>query len=321
MLALLSSALLPFLAAGFSLQLPTPARRGAVGRSSKCSAPQSSVSEALEGEWNAEDIEWARKRRRRWRTSGADRQHDEEPTEQANEAVAGGVDGEGVMRTAMWFALLHGPLTSAALPTLVAASLAMSHSSNGGGGGGSIGEGVSSIFQNIFRRSNEAHEAETRRQDSVRMQATRPPSEPDAGESSCPCGSGDIYESCCFRLHSGEKVADSATELLRARFCAFAKGVPQFLMGSTVRGSDEWKWDQEAWSAELMAFSNAYDFVELDFGPEKKSKDRRSSIIIFTARMVDPKGKKVQFTEKSHFVKEGETWFWSHGDLLDRSAM
>ncbi|WP_129656803.1 YchJ family protein [Rothia halotolerans] len=48
--------------------------------------------------------------------------------------------------------------------------------------------------------------------------ATHPPSP----ESRCPCGTGEVYGSCCGPLHSGAREAPTAEALMRSRFCAFA---------------------------------------------------------------------------------------------------
>ena len=40
----------------------------------------------------------------------------------------------------------------------------------------------------------------------------------------CPCGSGERYDACCGRLHRREAEAESAEELMRARYAAYAVG-------------------------------------------------------------------------------------------------
>ncbi|HST46205.1 YchJ family protein [Jatrophihabitans sp.] len=46
---------------------------------------------------------------------------------------------------------------------------------------------------------------------------------------SCPCGLGEPYESCCGRYHRGEANPPTALTLMRARYAAFACGEEQFL--------------------------------------------------------------------------------------------
>ncbi len=38
----------------------------------------------------------------------------------------------------------------------------------------------------------------------------------------CPCGSGELFGRCCLPLHSGERQAATAEQLMRARYSAYA---------------------------------------------------------------------------------------------------
>ncbi|MCW2794496.1 MAG: sec-C motif containing protein [Nocardioides sp.] len=40
----------------------------------------------------------------------------------------------------------------------------------------------------------------------------------------CPCGSGTSYDACCGRLHRGAAQAQTAEELMRSRYSAYAVG-------------------------------------------------------------------------------------------------
>ncbi|MEB4613424.1 YchJ family metal-binding protein, partial [Leucobacter sp. M11] len=46
----------------------------------------------------------------------------------------------------------------------------------------------------------------------------------------CPCGSGSPFAGCCAPLLSGERQAQSAEQLMRSRFTAFAVGDAEYLM-------------------------------------------------------------------------------------------
>jgi SEC-C motif domain protein len=39
---------------------------------------------------------------------------------------------------------------------------------------------------------------------------------------SCPCGSGELFGRCCLPLHVGERRAETAEQLMRARYSAYA---------------------------------------------------------------------------------------------------
>ncbi len=40
----------------------------------------------------------------------------------------------------------------------------------------------------------------------------------------CPCGSGASYSACCGPLHHGERHAETAEQLMRSRYSAYARG-------------------------------------------------------------------------------------------------
>ena len=48
--------------------------------------------------------------------------------------------------------------------------------------------------------------------------------------SSCPCGSGALYEDCCRSLHDGRALAPTAVRLMRSRYCAFVLRRSQYLL-------------------------------------------------------------------------------------------
>lgn len=41
-------------------------------------------------------------------------------------------------------------------------------------------------------------------------------------DDACPCGTGDQYQRCCLPLHVGERQAETALELMRSRYSAYA---------------------------------------------------------------------------------------------------
>lgn len=49
---------------------------------------------------------------------------------------------------------------------------------------------------------------------------------------SCPCSSGMSYETCCEPLHRGEQLANTAEQLMRSRYSAFALAEVDYLMAT-----------------------------------------------------------------------------------------
>ena len=57
--------------------------------------------------------------------------------------------------------------------------------------------------------------------------AKRPAKRPN---SACPCGSGESYTRCCKAFHLRQAVPDTAEELMRSRYVAFAKRLESYLL-------------------------------------------------------------------------------------------
>lgn len=45
----------------------------------------------------------------------------------------------------------------------------------------------------------------------------------------CPCGTGDNYVACCGRFHDEQAIPDTAEQLMRSRYSAFAKSAVDYL--------------------------------------------------------------------------------------------
>nr|WP_314233582.1 YchJ family protein [uncultured Moraxella sp.] len=52
--------------------------------------------------------------------------------------------------------------------------------------------------------------------------------------SPCPCGSTLSYADCCAPLHMGQKTADTAAQLMRARYAAFVLQHVEYIVATTA---------------------------------------------------------------------------------------
>lgn len=52
--------------------------------------------------------------------------------------------------------------------------------------------------------------------------------------SPCPCGSTLSYADCCAPLHLGQKIADTAAQLMRARYAAFVLQHVEYIVATTA---------------------------------------------------------------------------------------
>ncbi len=51
-------------------------------------------------------------------------------------------------------------------------------------------------------------------------------------EAPCPCGSGQSYAQCCGPAHRGERLPQTAENLMRSRYCAYVRGDVAYLRAS-----------------------------------------------------------------------------------------
>jgi uncharacterized protein YchJ len=231
---------------------------------------RSAATEADEA-WDSEDTEWLRARQRargtvadaaeveHWQSSRAAESNRAAQTandEKGDDAV----DGDGVMRTTLLWALLHGPVAAAAVPALFLVGLT---DKGGEGKEGGTFAGLRNVFGSLLGNNNSKAAAVPK--PSAYTVAT------DAAvcATDCACGSMRPYTACCAPLHTGAALPHSATALMRARYSALATGQPQFVMDTTARSSADWREDSKAWRAELQAYCEEFYFVGLDVGPEK----------------------------------------------------
>jgi SEC-C motif-containing protein len=53
-----------------------------------------------------------------------------------------------------------------------------------------------------------------------------------ARAAACPCGSGAAYSRCCRPFHTGQSDAPTAEALMRSRYSAFVKRLPEYLLAT-----------------------------------------------------------------------------------------
>ncbi|WP_185218740.1 YchJ family protein [Sphingobacterium mizutaii] len=121
----------------------------------------------------------------------------------------------------------------------------------------------------------------------------------------CYCGSGNNYEDCCKIVHLDLKNAESAEQLMRARYSAFCLSLVDFLYNSFHPNSRRFqkKSEIEQWSKE-----NKWEGLEIIKATE--------NTVEFRAAYVDPFGEKRQHHEKSRFQKLQGTWYYLDGRII-----
>jgi SEC-C motif-containing protein len=114
----------------------------------------------------------------------------------------------------------------------------------------------------------------------------------------CPCGSGTPYDGCCGRLHRGAALAQTAEELMRSRYAAYALGETDYVFRTwhpRTRPDDVSPDPALTWTA-LEIVGSGEDWVE------------------FVASY-DRGGEPGELRERSRFERRGGRWVYVDGDL------
>jgi len=115
---------------------------------------------------------------------------------------------------------------------------------------------------------------------------------------SCPCGSGTTYDACCGRLHRGAAAAQTAVELMRARYAAYAVGDADFVFRTwhpRTRPDDVTLDPDLTWTG-LVVHGHGEDWVE------------------FTASHLSRHGAG-ELHERSRFEWRGARWVYVDGNV------
>lgn len=147
----------------------------------------------------------------------------------------------------------------------------------------------------------------------------------------CPCGAGETYAACCSMVHKNVQNfrKASAEQIVRARYSAYARKLPEFLMMSTHPSNKAFNPDLRAWKEDIKL--NMYDnfdlsecvIVEEHYNePSSSSEDTEGEIetaeVKFVAEMVlKETGEKTSFMETSTFerAKNSGAWLYLSGEI------
>jgi SEC-C motif-containing protein len=121
-------------------------------------------------------------------------------------------------------------------------------------------------------------------------------------ESDCPCGSGTKYAACCAQLHNGAATAQTALELMRSRYSAFAVGNAGYLL-------ETWYPATRPMSVDL---NPAVQWRRLQIRDLSGGADGdKAGTVEFVAHYWDSVLREYgRQHENSRFVREGRRWFY-----------
>lgn len=120
----------------------------------------------------------------------------------------------------------------------------------------------------------------------------------------CPCGSGNLLDTCCGHYHAGHAAPDAQT-LMRSRYSAYVLGLIDYLVGTTLpaqqAGLD--RHGIEQWSAQSTWLGLEVHGAEV-FGGQPEH-----AFVSFTARWHDSAGEH-SHRERSSFVQTAGRWYF-----------
>lgn len=127
----------------------------------------------------------------------------------------------------------------------------------------------------------------------------------------CPCGSGISYSNCCEPVIQGAQLADTAEQLMRARYSAYTAVLTDFVFESTHadhradydhKGTREWAENAEWQGLEIISTS-------------KGGQTDISGEVEFIARFLE-NGQQREHHENAHFIKTDGKWFFTEGTMV-----
>lgn len=128
---------------------------------------------------------------------------------------------------------------------------------------------------------------------------------------SCPCGSGITYTKCCQPLVNEEQSAETAVQLMRARYSAYTTAAIDFLFNTTHPdhrkgydhdGTQKWAENSEWLGLEIIGTSLG--------GPEDATGE-----VEFIARFRENDIPR-EHHERGHFTREEGRWYFTNGEMV-----
>lgn len=120
----------------------------------------------------------------------------------------------------------------------------------------------------------------------------------------CPCGSGDSYERCCGRFIEGGQLPQTAEQLMRSRYAAYARFNGEYLLATwhvSTRPQGLQPEPQAKWIGLKIVRTE-------DGGPTDES-----GVVEFLARY-KVNGRACRLREASRFKRENGRWYYVDAD-------
>lgn len=131
--------------------------------------------------------------------------------------------------------------------------------------------------------------------------------------SPCPCGTGNPYNSCCKLFHQ-RQLPDSALELMRSRYSAYALCLPKYIIATTHPANPQFCPDEIQWHQEIFDFCLQSEFQKLEILNFQEKEF--FATVTFVVHLVQNKND-ISLSEKSYFEKIKGKWLYLCGQLFE----
>jgi SEC-C motif-containing protein len=125
----------------------------------------------------------------------------------------------------------------------------------------------------------------------------------------CPCGSSQLFATCCEPVINGVRESETAEQLMRARYSAFAAGAMDFVVATTHSRTRA-----EVNLADITEWSRTSIWHGLEI-LETKDPGNGTAVVSFVARFTQ-QGQEQNHRERSEFEREDGKWRFVTGEQL-----
>jgi SEC-C motif-containing protein len=130
--------------------------------------------------------------------------------------------------------------------------------------------------------------------------------------SSCPCGSGTGYTECCEAIISGSRPAETAEQLMRARYSAYTNASMDFIFEST-HPEHRSGYDHEG--TKVWAENSEWLGLEI-LSTQRGTVNDSIGEVEFIARFRDKDGADQEHHECGQFKRKEGAWFFTEGSMV-----
>ena len=127
----------------------------------------------------------------------------------------------------------------------------------------------------------------------------------------CHCDSSTPYSECCGAIHDGTRVAETAEQLMRSRYCAYVEGKIEYLWGTLHPKARE---GHDPDSARDWAENSKWLGLEV-LGKEGGLADDNVGTVEFVARY-ERDDAVHEHHELAHFRRHEGQWVFEHGKVI-----